>query len=256
MSTTAWYILPSQKWWARWFNILHWPYTAWHLSYVAGGAMLAETVNWPVVGWTLLAFFLGMGVAAHSLDLLRGDPLKLGLNTWGLSILGSLALAAAVLIGLLQLVAGNVPPGLLFALPIGAVLVIGYNIEWRGFHGDWQFATWWAVFPLLVGYFAQGIDFHPVLVLASIFAFCSAYGQRVLSTRARYLRRRVGDYCKLSVQEFGSTPERLGDYSWMPVLNKTYDKAWLLEPLDRGLMWFNAMMVALALGMVILRYVQ
>ena len=63
MTTAAWYVVPSKRPWARWFNTLHWPYTLWHLSYVAIGAALADQVNWALLGWTMVAFFLGMGVA-------------------------------------------------------------------------------------------------------------------------------------------------------------------------------------------------
>ena len=71
-TTTAWYILDSQRWWARWLNVLHLPYTGWHLSYVVIGASLADTISWTLLGWTLLAFFLGMGIASHCFDLLQG----------------------------------------------------------------------------------------------------------------------------------------------------------------------------------------
>jgi len=36
---TAWYIIPSGRLLPRWFNTLHWPYTLWHLSYPAMGAV-------------------------------------------------------------------------------------------------------------------------------------------------------------------------------------------------------------------------
>lgn len=239
MTTTAWYIIPSQSLWARWFNILHWPYTLWHLSYVALGAGLAAELSWPLLGWTLLAFFLGMGVAAHCYDLLKGDPLRLSLPKTHLFFVGYGALLAAMAIGLWQVTAGNVPIWLVIAIPVGFVLAMGYGLEWPGLHGDWQFAAWWAVFPLLVGYFAQGIAFHPALIPALGFGFTSAYAQRVLSSRARYLRRKVGHVKTFLEMDDGQVAQA--------------GKDWELEPLDGALAFLSVAMVALAGALVLWR---
>ena len=59
---TAWYIVASDNYVARWVNTLHLPYTGWHLSYVALGASLGATIKWDVLGWALLA--LGFLAAA------------------------------------------------------------------------------------------------------------------------------------------------------------------------------------------------
>jgi hypothetical protein len=247
VSAAAWYVIESPRWWARWFNVLHWPYTAWHLSYPALGAMMAESINWAVLGWTVLAFFLGMGVAGHCLDLIKGDPLRLGLNPRALGIVGGSALGLAASIGFWQWALGNIPTWLYQAIPIGLVLVVGYNLEVPGFHGDWRFAAWWAGFPLLVGYFAQEIALTPALGPVLTFVMASAYAQRVLSTRARYLRRRVAmarvyllvEGTPIGAVQAGQVPEE--------------GKDWLLAPLDRALMWLTLMMVSLAAGLVVFR---
>ena len=57
-----------------WLTLLHPPYTLWHLSYVAIGAALAPQMKWGVLGWTVLAFLLALGVGAHALDELSGRP--------------------------------------------------------------------------------------------------------------------------------------------------------------------------------------
>ena len=62
--------------WRDWWNLLHAPYTAWHLSYVVIGAALAPHVDVSRLVATLLAFFLAVGIAAHALDELRGRPLR------------------------------------------------------------------------------------------------------------------------------------------------------------------------------------
>ena len=61
--------------WRDYLNLLHPPYTAWHLSYVVVGGCLAPSVPWGRLGLTVLAFALAMGVGAHALDELNGRPL-------------------------------------------------------------------------------------------------------------------------------------------------------------------------------------
>jgi len=69
-----------------WVTLLHPPYTAWHLSYVAIGAALApHFVAWRL-GGTLVAFFLAVGVGAHALDELAGRPLQTGIPAVALAI--------------------------------------------------------------------------------------------------------------------------------------------------------------------------
>ena len=54
--------------WRDYVTLLHPPYTLWHLSYVAIGAALAPAMKWGLLGWTLLAFLLAMGIGAHAHD--------------------------------------------------------------------------------------------------------------------------------------------------------------------------------------------
>ena len=266
-SATAWYIMPSDRLLARWFNVLHWPFTAWHLSYVAIGVAVADQVRWDVLGWTVLAFFLAMGVGAHCLDLVRGDPLALRLSRGWLIRVGVYAIAGAVAIGVWQVVSGNVPPVVMVLIPIGVLMAVGYNLEWRWMHGDVQFAFFWAVFPFSVGLAATGhspswVPQPTDMFLA--FVFLTAYAQRVLSTRARYLRRQITEArVYLSPREM---PEGLtradelrlshpgpegGRISRWPSLEQ--DKAWLLEPIDQALMIMSFAMPALAVAMLLWR---
>ena len=53
---------------ADWWTLLHPPYTVWHLSYVVLGAAVAPVVDLTALGFSLLAFFLAVGLAAHALD--------------------------------------------------------------------------------------------------------------------------------------------------------------------------------------------
>src|SRR2546423_6063514 len=54
--------------WRDVVTLLHPPYTAWNLSYVAIGAAAAPQVHLDRLGAALGAFFLAVGVSAHAPD--------------------------------------------------------------------------------------------------------------------------------------------------------------------------------------------
>ena len=141
---------------------------------------------------SLLGFFLGVGLAAHALDELRGRPL--GDLDPGPSAPGSrdrrrsLAPRRVGVVGVVQ-----VSAWLVVFIAVGAFLVVAYNLELLGgrFHSDLWFAIAWGGFPALTGAFAQDgrLDAAAVLVAGACVAISAA--QRVLSTPVRRLRRRV-----------------------------------------------------------------
>src|SRR5258708_15502609 len=67
---------PVRDWW----TVVHPPYTAWHLAYVAIGASLAPHVDGGRLAGTLLAFFFAVGVSAHALHEVHGHPLRTRLS--------------------------------------------------------------------------------------------------------------------------------------------------------------------------------
>ena len=75
-SSPAFYALPGTQAWQDYLNLLHVPYTLWHLSYVVLGAAISPTVHLDRLLGTLLAFFLAVGISSHALDELDGRPLK------------------------------------------------------------------------------------------------------------------------------------------------------------------------------------
>src|SRR5262245_22489778 len=85
---------PAGDWW----TLLHPPYTAWHLSYVAIGAALAPHLDAERLVATLLAFFLAVGIAAHALDELNGRPLRTSIPSSVLAGSAAVALTGAVVI--------------------------------------------------------------------------------------------------------------------------------------------------------------
>src|SRR4051794_31316670 len=85
--------------WRDVVTLLHPPYTAWHLSYVALGAVAAPTLHVDRLAATLVAFLLAVGVCAHALDELNGRPLGTRLSDGVLAALAGVSLAGAVAIG-------------------------------------------------------------------------------------------------------------------------------------------------------------
>ena len=177
--------------WRDWWTLLHPPYTLWHLSYVAMGAATVRELDRYRLGMSLLGFFLGLGLAAHALDELRGRPLGTSIPDRVLQVLAIASLLAAGAVGVVGVL--QVTAWLAVFIVVGAFLVVAYNLELVGgrFHSDLWFAIGWGGFPALTGAFAQDgmLDVAAVLVAAACVAISAA--QRVLSTPVRRLRRRV-----------------------------------------------------------------
>lgn len=177
--------------WRDYVTLLHLPYTAWHLSYVAIGCALAPTLHADRLLAALAAFALALGVAAHALDELRGRPLGTAIPRGVLIGLAAVSLAGAVAIGIASALAWT-----LWLLPFvaaGALLVPAYNLELFGgrLHTDLWFGIAWGAFPLLTGYLVTAERLDPEAVLAAFAALFLSLAQRHLSTQVRTVRRRV-----------------------------------------------------------------
>ena len=140
-------------------TLLHIPYTAWHLGYVAMGAALAPVIDWRVLAGTLLAFAIGLGVSAHALDELHGRPLRHRVERRSAararrrrfrSWLAALAVAGAMLVS----------PWILVWAAAGILISAAYSLEWiPALHTLVGFGLAWGAFPVLAGYWAQTRSF-------------------------------------------------------------------------------------------------
>ena len=177
--------------WRDYVTLLHPPYTAWHLSYVAIGASLAPRMDWRILGLTGLAFLLGMGVAAHALDELHARPLATQIGPRMLAVLAAVSLAGAAGIGTAVAVSRTL--WLLVFVVIGSFIAVAYNLELFGgrFHGDLWFGLAWGGFPLLTAFFAVAREIRVDALVATGFAGLLSLGQRVLSAEVREVRRRA-----------------------------------------------------------------
>ncbi len=221
-------------------TLLHPPYTAWHLSYVAIGAAAAPVIDHGRLVWTLIAFFCAVGIGSHALDELHGHPLGtrladrtlVGLAVAGIGIAAAIGIAGAVVVSWWIAV----------LVVAGVALVVAYNLELAGgrFHTDLWFALGWGGFPALVGYLvnAGGLAWPGVVVAAGCVAVSAA--QRALSTPVRQLRRRTASL---------EGRQRLHDGTELEL-----SVAAVAAPFDRALVALSGGVVLLAIGLVAARW--
>lgn len=217
--------------------LMHPPYTAWHLAYVAIGAAVAPTLDWIRLAGTLAAFFLGTGVGAHALDEWHDRPLGTTLSDRVLLALGLGGLAGAAV---LAVVGAFIISAWVLAWAAGGILLAaGYSLEWhRGLHSDLGFAFAWGGFPVIFGYWAQAETVHPGVLLLATAAVLISLAQRSLSKRARFVRRSVASV---------SVGFEVGGQS------QQWSRSQLLTSWEAPLQLLTASIVTLALALLVLR---
>jgi hypothetical protein len=234
----AFYALRSGGW-RDLVTLLHPPYTAWHLSYVAIGAAAAPHIYANRLIAALAAFFLALGISAHALDELHGRPLGTKLARRTLIALAVASLVGAVTIG----VAGAfiVSPLIVPLVLAGGLLVPAYNLELAGgrFHNDTWFALAWGGFPAFTGYFVNALTIRPAGVLAAAACCLLSAAQRQLSTPVRRLRR--------------DTTEVIGQQRLRDGRVIELTRAGLSAPLEGALRALWLALVLLAIGLVAVR---
>jgi hypothetical protein len=234
----AFYALRSGGWRDP-VTLLHPPYTAWHLSYVAIGAAAAPHIYANRLIAALGAFFLAVGISAHALDELHGRPLGTKLTRTTLIVLAAGGLIGAVAIG----VAGTivVSPLLIPLVVAGAVLVPAYNLELLGgrLHNDIWFALAWGGFPAFTGYFANALAIRPAGILTAAACCLLSAAQRQLSTPVRALRRNTTEVTGQQHLRDGTVIE--------------LTRASVSAPLEGALRTLWLAVVLLAVGLVVVR---
>ncbi|MCZ6462265.1 MAG: hypothetical protein O6705_08550 [Actinobacteria bacterium] len=214
-------------------GLLHPPYTALHLSYVVIGASLAATVSLSRLAWTLLVFFLAVGIAAHALDEINGRPLGTRLSDptlWGMAIVALGAAAVIVALGSVSL-----SPWIWAWALVGLFFAVGYPLEWPGIlHTDIGFAVAWGVYPVLAAYWVQAESVSLSAVIVAGFAALLSLAQRSLSTPARFVRRET----RTATAQFDVA---------------AWNRAQLLATWERPLRWLVWASVALAAGLLVAR---
>lgn len=220
-------------------TLLHPPYTAWHLSYVAIGAAVAPSFVLWRLGVTVGAFFLALGIACHALDELAGRPLGTRLSSRALVGLAVTGLTGAVAIGIVGSIVLSV--WLIPLVALGTFLALAYNLElFAGrFHTDLWFAVAWGGFPAFTGWFVEALSVRAAGLLVTVACCLLSLAQRRLSTPARQLRRRTDSVMGVQTLRDGRLIE--------------LDAARLTAPLEGALSALWMAMVVLAVALVLRR---
>jgi len=225
--------------WRDYVTLLHPPYTLWHLSYVAIGAAIAPRFDAGVLGLTMLAFFLALGIGAHALDELNGRPLRTRIPSRTLAALAVGSIAAASAIGVVVALRRDL--WLLAFVGAGSLLVVAYNLELFGgaLHGDLWFALAWGAFPVLTAFFASAEEIRIEAVVAAAAAALLSHAQRRLSTQVRDVRRRAASVT--------------GRIEWQDGRAEPLDANALTRIPEQALQALTAAVVLLALALVLMR---
>jgi hypothetical protein len=234
----AFYALRSGGWRDP-VTLLHPPYTAWHLSYVAIGAAAAPHIYANRLIAALGAFFLAVGISAHALDELHGRPLGTKLKSATLTTLAAAGLIGAVAIGIAGVIV--VSPLIAPLVLAGGLLVPAYNLELLGgrLHNDTWFALAWGGFPAFTGYFVCALAIRPAGILVAAACCLLSAAQRQLSTPVRRLRR--------------NTTEVTGQQHLRDGTVEELTRAGLSAPLEGALRTLWLAVVLLAAGLLAVR---
>lgn len=145
-------------------GLLFLPYTGMVLSYTVIGSMLANQIHWDRVVAICAVYFLGLGIAAHSLDALGSKEVKPWGSVFNKRTLWTTAVASlcgAYAIGIYYIVL--YVPLLAPVAVLEGFFVFAYNLEWfeGRFHTDGWFAFSWGFLPLTAGYIMQTNSISP-----------------------------------------------------------------------------------------------
>lgn len=178
-------------------TILHIPYTLMCLSFLTIGFGISGIINWDAYWLTMIAYFLGLGVAAHSFDQLKGMGsiyVKL-LSECELVSIGVLSLLASIVLGI-QLMIGLSAWYLIILIPLQVFFVFAYPMKtlFRGFfHDDFWFAVSFGFLPVVIGYYVNTLYFSSLAMMWGIVALIISGIEINLSRYVRKQRKVKGE---------------------------------------------------------------
>lgn len=185
----TWYSAEGSKLAELW-TILHLPYTFMSLSFLAIGFGIAGVQRWDVFAWIMIAYFLGLGIAAHAFDQLpgQGSNYVKYLTPRELRSLGVAAVTAAVMIGIIWMVK-LAAWHLLWIIPLQTFFVIAYpyaKFAKGFFHDDFFFAVSFGFVPVMAGYYINTLTLNPEFIPWAVVA---ALISGIEITLSRYVRK-------------------------------------------------------------------
>lgn len=186
----TWYSKVGSKKAELW-TILHFPYTAMCLSFLIIGFGIHKPIDVTALILISIAYLLGLGIAAHSLDQLKGmgtSYIKF-LSQKELLTLGIVSLIITTGIGIWFITAYNAWLFLLL-VPIQTFFAISYPIAklFNGFfHTDFWFAVGFGFMPVVIGYYSNTLTLAWIVIPFGVVCFLIALIEITLS---RYVRDR------------------------------------------------------------------
>ena len=174
-------------------TILHLPYTLMNLGFLTLGFGMAGIQRWDVYAWIMLAYFLGLGIAAHSFDQLpgMGSSYVKHLLPKELWMIGLPALCGAVVIGVYWMIELCVWH-LLWIIPLQSFFVWAYpNAKFAGgfFHNDEWFAASFGFIPVMAGFYINTLSLNPMFIPWAVTAFMISLIEITLSRHVRTVRK-------------------------------------------------------------------
>ena len=208
------------------YTVMHLPYTSMVLSYILIGAMFSPTIHLERVVLTLVAYFLGLGFAAHALNELHAAHWTEALGKNELVALFLVPLGGALAIGvygILELLAmsGSICPPLILlgVIFLEIFFLFSYNTDaFKGrFHSDVSFAFSWAALPTLLSYYVNTLTITLEACLVALAMAATAGIEINLSRWCKELRRRSplselrfadGTRQRMNTLELAARPEK------------------------------------------------
>lgn len=211
MKKTWYYAEGSKK--AELWTILHIPYTFMALSFLAIGFAISKPVNYTVLAGASIAYFLGLGIAAHALDQLpgMGSSYVKYLTEKELLSLGIIALIIALGIGTYFIITWQAWH-MIWLMPLQGFFAVAYPVAklFKGFfHTDFWFAVGFGAMPVAVGFYANNLSFSWLILPFGVLCLLIALIEITLSRYVRKRRKEVskGAYSR-SDNEFIAKPEK------------------------------------------------
>lgn len=200
----TWYAAEGSKF-AEFWTILHLPYTLMSLSFLAIGFGIDGVHRWNVFAWIMLAYFLGLGIAAHAIDQLpgQGSSYVKYLTPMELMQIGAGAVGIAVMIGITVMV--NLRAWhLLWLIPLQTFFVFAYPLSKfiKGkFHNDISFAVSFGALPVMVGYYINTLTFTAEFIPWALVAALISGIEILLSRYVRQVRKDYSGILSLRVDK-------------------------------------------------------
>ncbi len=192
MEQKTWYSSEGSKLAELW-TILHLPYTLMCLSFLTVGFAINGMNIWALYFATIIAYFFGLGIAAHSFDQIEemGSSYVKYLTQVELKIIGTISLAVSVTIGLIFISEYSLYQ-LIWLMPLQVFFVLSYPIAklFKGtFHSDFWFAVSFGAIPVIIGNYINTASFSYIAIEWALFCFVISYIEITLSRYARNLRK-------------------------------------------------------------------